>query len=176
MGLKDLEKLLTENGESKSDKAKIDWDAEKNKWLEAVKNFYNDVESWVGELPNLKIDYTSHAITEENIGRYEINKMTITMLNQKVTLEPIGTNLIGAYGRIDLKGKKGAVKFVLVPKKSQGPKIIVTIRDGAEVPPLLPKTDESKSELVWKIATPAPHVKFIDVDGDVFSDALMAVL
>ena len=41
---------------------------------------------------------------------------------------------------------------------------------------MLPKTDESKLELVWKIATPAPHVKFIDVDGDAFSDVLMAVL
>lgn len=48
MGLKDLEKLLTENGDSKSEQIKIDWDAEKHKWLEAVRDFYNDVESWVG--------------------------------------------------------------------------------------------------------------------------------
>ena len=176
MGLKDLEKLLTENGDSKSEQIKIDWDAEKHKWLEAVRDFYNDVESWVGKLPNLKIEYKVHTITEENIGRYEINKMIITMLNQHVTLEPMGSNLIGAYGRIDSKGKKGLVKFVLVPRKFQSPKIIVSIRDGEEVPPLLPKTDESKLELVWKIATPAPHVKFIDVDGDAFSDVLMAVL
>ena len=118
----------------------------------------------------------THTITEENIGRYEINKMIITMLNQHVTLEPIGSNLIGAYGRIDLKGKKGLVKFVLVPRKFQSPKIIVSIRDGEEVPPLLPKTDESKLELVWKIATPAPHVKFIDVDGDAFFFFFLAVL
>ena len=75
MGLKDLEKLLTENGDSKSEQIKIDWDAEKHKWLEAVRDFYNDVESWVGKLPNLKIEYKVHTITEENIGRYEINKM-----------------------------------------------------------------------------------------------------
>ncbi|BBB89713.1 MAG TPA: hypothetical protein PKA28_12455 [Methylomusa anaerophila] len=177
MGLKDLEKLLKEKGENKGNNVEIDWEAEKNKWLNAVADFFHDIECWVGNLPNLKIDYTPITIKEEYIGHYETKKMIITMLNQNVTLEPIGTNLIGAHGRIDLKGKKGTVKFVLVPKKSQGPKVIVRISNEGEIPPLLPETEEAgNSELVWKIATPAPKVKFYDIDGDVFSDALMAVL
>ena len=72
MGLKDLEKLLTENGDSKSEQIKIDWDAEKHKWLEAVRDFYNDVESWVGKLPNLKIEYKVHTITEKMIKAIQI--------------------------------------------------------------------------------------------------------
>ncbi|MDR1701298.1 MAG: hypothetical protein LBR56_00820 [Sporomusaceae bacterium] len=174
MGLKELEKLLKKNGKKKNKEVKIDWDAKKSKWLEAVEKFYQDVDAWIGKLPNLTIDYKLHEITEDYIGKYEINKMIIIMLDEQIILEPIGTMLVGAHGRIDLQGKKGSIKFVLVPKNLQ--KIGIAIQDEKEPQPMLKKADPSKLELVWKIATPAPYVKFIDLDGDVFSDALMAVL
>ncbi|MCP4104243.1 MAG: hypothetical protein GY749_01685 [Desulfobacteraceae bacterium] len=52
----------------------------------------------------LKIFCTDTSISEELIGRYSVRKMTITFFNnEKIELEPVGLDIVGAMGRVDMK-------------------------------------------------------------------------
>lgn len=97
------------------------------------------------------------------------------MAGHKVKLEPIGTNLIGAKGRVDLIGKNGTIRFVLVNKNSSGPKIKVNIWIEGEEPP---KQEEVSKilEWEWKISTPPPRIKYIEFNQETFLSALMEVV
>lgn len=107
---------------------------------------------WIGNNDKIKITYQPIRLSEENIGTYETRKMMITALNQTVSLEPMGTLIIGAHGRIDLKGRKGSVGFILR------------------------KNSSTPDELEWKIIQKPSKNGYIDLNADTFSDALMSLL
>lgn len=113
-------------------------------------------------------------LVEENIGNYQAPMTTITIGNILVKLEPIGTLLIGARGRVDMKGPKGIARLVIVPKESNGPSVRVEVilpgqtpSPRAELPPV--------SEWVWKLASSPPRITYTDLTKESFLDALMGV-
>jgi hypothetical protein len=84
-------------------------------------------------------------------------------------LTPIGTVLIGSKGRIDMSSSAGEVKFVLVEKDSKDPfKFKKSMNDR--------KKSANSLSLQWKISTSPPSIKFIELNEESFSDALMEVL
>lgn len=181
MGSKKLEEFLTKNiskaNVAKDEEKKIDWENEKFKWLQAIKEFYSNVEEWLKpfvDRDQLEIKYNDIHLEEENIGKYDTKSMCIYILNEKVVLEPIGTMLIGAHGRIDMKGKNGVAKFLLVKEKSEGFKFTVTI--GNEALLKEDNEDDIEQKLVWKFATPSPDIKFTLLDGELFSDILLEII
>jgi hypothetical protein len=88
-------------------------------------------------------------------------------------LEPIGTNLIAAQGRVDLIGPYGAVKFVLVNAASDRPRIRVSQKDDQAPNP--PTATQHEQTLVWKIATQAPSIRYLPLAAESFYDAIMQV-
>ncbi len=114
-----------------------------------------------------KIQVTRQKITlnKDNIGSYCTEKLILKLANKEVSLTPIGTVLIGSKGRIDMNSSAGEVKFVLVEKDSKG---ISTQNPDA--------SKESVNPPEWKISTSPPLIKFIELNEDSFSDALMEVL
>ena len=102
--------------------------------------------------------------------------MIIQMLQREIILEPIGMNIIGAAGRVDLKGANGIVKLLLVSKSAASVRFVAIENDEKERSPFLQETKAADHKLVWKIATPAPNVRFIELNGDCFAEALMKVL
>ena len=95
---------------------------------------------------------------------------------------PVGTILIGALGRIDMEGPNGIVKYVLVPEISNAPKIetaiLSTVEDRKKWKEKQQKEAEEimKANKVWKIATPPPNIKYLDLNEDIFFDKLMEVI
>jgi len=177
---KDLEEFLSRQKMSEEEK-KINWGIERDVFVNAVKSFYTKIEELLQPLSKkqlLTIEYVErYRVQEEYIGTYETPQMIIVFNGQRVTFTPVGTNIIGAYGRIDMQGMNGDVKFLWVPKNSDGPKISVTVTMANQPKPerqvSQPVSPEDRS---WKIATPPPRIKFIDLNEDSFSDALMGVL
>jgi len=179
MGKKDLQAFIA--AKKKSEKTKeIDWAKKKDDWLEKLNKLYTNIESWLNDLEQdvVSIKYTDKEINEEHIGMYSARKMVLRIADEQVVLDPVGTLLIGAAGRVDMIGKNGKVKFVLVPESSKGIQIKVTVK--AEVEPEKrdeeDKQDTIKEDWVWKIATPPPSIKYIEIDSDSFSDALLEVI
>ncbi|WP_044749401.1 hypothetical protein [Bacillus alveayuensis] len=143
-----------------------------------IEKFYNQIQKFLAPLQEkglLSLDWEEVKKYEEYLGEYATNKLYINFPNQKVVIEPIGKNIIGAMGRIDMIGKNGNIKFLLVDKEAESPKVTVHFNDGLSKG--LEKIRETKNpEYVWKIATPPPNIKFIDLNEDSFSDALLEVI
>lgn len=176
MGKKDLRAFINAKKQNAVDEEKIDWGKHKDEWLQSLNKIYGQIESWLNDLEDsdvISFGYKNKEINEEHIGIYNANNMIIKIASEQILLEPIGTLLIGAKGRIDMKGKNGIIKFVLVPKQSGGPSIKVDIAVGDK-----PKPEEKKEEpeWVWKISTPPPAIKYIELDSDSFSDAVLEVI
>ncbi len=66
-------------------------------------------------------------INEEYLGSYETKKLILNFNSDTVIFTPVGRNIIGARGRIDMEGKAGKVKFVLVGEGAMSPNIIASI-------------------------------------------------
>lgn len=178
MGKKDLQAFINAKKLTAEDDKKIDWNKMKDEWLAHLKELYIQIEGWLKVFENndvISFEYKRLNLNEEHIGIYESSSMIIKIASEQVLLEPIGTLLIGAKGRVDMKGKSGITKIVLVPKEARGPSIKVDIKVGDEA-----KKAEEKIEVVkewtWKIATPPPAIMYIDLDNDSFSDALLGVI
>ena len=181
MGKKDLQAFIA--AKKKSEKTKeINWDKRKEDWISKLNELYSDIESWLNDLEQeqdvVSIKYIDKEINEEHIGIYTARKMILRIADEQVVLDPVGTLLIGAAGRVDMKGKNGQVKLVLVPASSTGVAIKVQIMEKGEAEGDIQqvKKDKDSEEMVWKIATPPPSIKYIELDSDSFSDALLEVI
>jgi lysyl-tRNA synthetase class II len=178
MGKKDLQAFIA--AKDKIDKTKeIDWTKKKDDWLEKLNKLYADIESWLNDFEKdvISIKYIDKEINEEHIGMYSARKMILRIADEQVVLDPVGTLLIGAAGRVDMIGKNGKVKFVLVPASSKGIQIKVTIKAEGEPEKAAEDTQNTaKEDWVWKIATPPPSIKYLEIDSDSFSDALLEVV
>jgi hypothetical protein len=162
----------TENAKSKP----IDWDKERDDWIGYLELFYSSIQSFLKpylEGRKIKIAYGEKKIFEEDIGEYEARNAIIFFGSNKVKLEPIGTNLIGVKGRVDLIGPNGKVKFVLVNSTANAPKI--PARVGINEPPLPEEKCPDMKSWAWKIATSPPNIRYFEFEPDSFFDALMEV-
>ncbi|MBN4082500.1 hypothetical protein JYT13_01690 [Mariprofundus ferrooxydans] len=127
------------------------------------------------ESGKLTLTTRSICLREEYIGSYDVDALDIILGDTKITLTPIGTNLIGAKGRVDMKGPRGTVKFVLVPKDSSSPSISIQVRiQGKD----MPTKEETKpiADWGWKISTPPPRISYIELEEESFQTALMEVV
>ena len=162
---------------SETRESEIDSSKKRDEWLEYVNKFYKKVGYFLQKYLSggqIKIVYGSKKISEEYIGEYEVSTAIIHLGKNQVRLDPIGTNLIGAKGRVDMVGPNGKVKFVLVDKNASAPRTSVQVWVQGEVPP--PKADKPmKIEWVWKISTPPPRIKYIEFNSESFFDAFMEV-
>lgn len=163
---------------SKNQEVNIDWDQRLTEWKDQLDKFYRTVKGFLGpysESGQINIEESNINLHEEYIGKYAVKELIIHLGSNNILLEPIGTNLIAARGRVDMIGPKGEVKFLLVPKESSGPQIRVHIRVQGDEPP--PKeTPSPVAEWSWKIATPPPKISYIELEEESFKSALMEVV
>lgn len=151
---------------------------ELDEWLNALDKLYADVRGYLSpfeEQGKVAIEEEKVELHEEATGPYRAPKLSIRMGAHAVALLPIGTFLIGAKGRVDMKGPRGTVRFVLVPKGSSAPRITVSIR-RADDPATTPQQPPPVLEWDWKIATSPPNVRYQEINEDSFLDALLEIV
>jgi len=160
---------------SETQRSQLDWSKERDEWLRYLEKFYKKVESFLHDYLSkgqIKIDYVTKKISEEYIGVYEVKSAIIQLGRNQIRLDPIGTNLIGAKGRVDMIGPNGEVKFLLVRRHAPPPKVSI-------LPPGMQRAPEpeepTRIEWSWKIATSPPPIKYIELQQESFFDALMEV-
>lgn len=180
MSLKKLADFL--NDDQDQSETTFDWEQIKNEWIHYVNQLYKDIISWLEpftneENPKIKISFENKVVTED-YGSYEINRMIIMIKNQKVILDPIGTLIIGARGRIDLQGTYGTFRFLLVDKSLKEPLITVDAFSSfnQKLEGIFEKDENETNGLSWKIATPPPNIKYIPINEETFSEVLLSVI
>jgi hypothetical protein len=180
MSKKDFQEYIKKSQARAGEGPEIDWGKKRDEWLDYLKQFYQQIQAFLkdyAESGDLSIEFHEKSINEELIGEYKADSMTVKLKGDEVVFDPIGTNLIGAKGRVDMKGSAGTVKFVLVNKHSSGPRFRLTIQVSGE--PVKEEEKESADHEIewdWKIATPPPRIKYIELDEDSFFDSLMEAI
>jgi hypothetical protein len=155
---------------------KIDLVEELSTWLGKLDSLYEQVRYFLQEYVDkgdIKIECSSIDMYEELLGGYRASKLTISIGQIVVNLDPIGTFLIGARGRVDMKGPRGVARFVVVPPESTQARIRVRVFSHGETP--APEKLPPASTWVWKMATPPPEMRYIELTKESFREALLGV-
>jgi hypothetical protein len=180
MGKEKFEEFIKEN---ETQEEKINWEEKKSFFIEKVEEFYNIIDKYLEPYKDkIEIKDSEIIINEEKLGSYKVKKRVLTIKNAIVEFIPVGTILIGALGRIDMEGPNGIVKYVLVPEISNAPKIETAILSTDEDRKKWKEKQQKEAEeimkanKVWKIATPPPNIKYLDLNEDIFFDKLMEVI
>jgi hypothetical protein len=176
----DFRKFVEDKAKESVSKEPFDWQKEKKSYLSYLTALYDDVKKYLAEfISNGKIKVTESQIEldEESIGRYSANLLNIAIGNSVVQLVPIGTQLIGCKGRVDMKGRKGIIKIVLVDSrmKSLRDHIQITTHIGGQEPPKETTQNKSTDTIVWKwrLLTALPSGKYNELNEENFLEALM---
>lgn len=113
-------------------------------------------------------------LNEEFIGAYTAQEMILKIGRSTVTFTPIGTMLIGTKGRVDVQGPVGTARLSLVNKQVTTARQLIRVTIGR--PPAPPSPEAIKQiEWAWKISTPPPEMKFIELTQETFFDMILAV-
>lgn len=153
---------------------------EKQLWLDQLAQLYRFVDETLAEFIDQKqIQVTQRTVDlyEEQLGAYPAPALTIRIGRQIVELEPIGTFLIGARGRVNMNGPRGIARFVIVAKDASSPRWRVDVQSPAQALSAAPSPAAFKAEdWVWKISTPAPRINYIELTPESFQETLMGVI
>ena len=147
-------------------------------WLRELDTLYSAMEGYLQsytESGQIKIERRPVQLTEEYLGTYDAEALAMSIGNDEVIAQPVGTMLIGSSGRVDLTGPRKTLRIVLLEKG--GPAMKITISDSGG------PTETSSQPLVrgevdhrgWYFATLPPAATVTAFDEDSFRDAIMDV-
>jgi hypothetical protein len=84
--------------------------------------------------------------------------------------------LIGSKGRVDVEGPSGKAALALVDKNAVGLRPVIRISIVEPKEKRQPEVESSRKIVwVWKIATPPPAVKYIELSAESFYELIMEV-
>lgn len=93
----------------------VDWETRKSDWIRSVEELYHRVEELLRssiEAGDASVTWVETQVTEEFVGTYWIPRLEITIGNEGVVFRPMGLVVVGADGRVDLKGARGTVTLL----------------------------------------------------------------
>ena len=107
---------LVEFLEGRKEKAHgIDWEEKKREWLDAVPALYSQIKAVLGATIDkglVKLHEEETKITEDFIGTYEVRELRLTVGDDLVVFTPIGANVVGALGRVDMRGDRDTISLL----------------------------------------------------------------
>lgn len=142
----------------------VDWDKERDEWLEFLQKLYAAVEGFLKgyiEDGKIRVSYSEVLITEDDVGTYTAQEMHIFIGRKVVKLVPVGTMFIGTKGRVDIIGTNGKSRLTLAGKDTTSPRQLI---DATAV-----------KDWVWKIVSAPPTVRFLELNEDTLFQVLMEV-
>jgi hypothetical protein len=175
-GKKEFDRFVKE--QSSIEEETIDWDKARDFWLTKLGELYGTIE---GELKDyieggtITLTRSKISLTEEHIGTYDTEQITIRIGRNTILLKPVGTLLIGTKGRVDVVGPAGTSRFVLVDTSATRPSIMVTVTlPGQQTAPSAKGTSKNP-DWSWKIATKPPRIEYIDLNADSLFQVILEV-
>lgn len=160
-------------------RGEINWEQKKNIWITRLKKLHSDIQEMLKEYVEkgfIDISFEEKTIREEYIGLYNVDIMKLFFKGNTIIIDPIGTLLIGCQGRVDVISKESGniERIVLVEEKDQGSFFKVTIIENDEPQEKVEK--ESGKNIVWKIASRPPKIRYSDLNQDNFLELLLKVI
>ena len=94
----------------------VDWEDRKRWWQIQMRLLLNEVEQWLDPLiKDQTIEFTRSSVprSEDLLGLYQIESGLIKLGNEKLELQPVGSVIVGGFGRVDAKGPNGTAMLLL---------------------------------------------------------------
>ncbi len=179
MNNKTFDEFVSRQQQADPETASIDWEKERDEWLTHLRRLYSMVESFLSKYVSsgqIRLEYRSIDLNEENIGTYSAEQMILRIGRQEVDLVPIGTLLIGSKGRVDVIGPAGKAEMLLVDRQAPSPRslIKVTVGIGGKLPAVASKP-ASEVEWEWRIVTRPPERRFVEITQESLFQLIMEV-
>ncbi len=94
--------------------ANVDWAAKRDAWIKAVNDLYATIENeYLREAKSdVQIRRADRIVTENFIGEYHISDFVLQVGDEHVIFSPKGTIIVGARGRIDVRGDRGEANLI----------------------------------------------------------------
>ena len=143
--------------EAKKQGEQVDWDAERHWWLHALEALYQQIEAWLAPLREqglVSLATIPVQLTEENIGTYTANELVLEFGPQAVVLEPQGTLVIGARGRVDVfrRGSRlDPIMLILSGSKEEPHWTIWLSRDPRQRKPMSQPSFEETLDMLLEV-------------------------
>ena len=93
-----------------------DWEARKQNWLRHLEDLHGLVRTWLQPLVHdgtVRCSTRPVSLEEDFIGEYQADALTLLIGNQSVAFHPKGTLIVGADGRVDVRGQRAVRTMVL---------------------------------------------------------------
>ena len=123
---------------SQKEAERTDWAEKKRTWLRALDGLYKRItQDYLAKAikeGSVIPKCTSTTIAEDFIGEYEVKDLVLQVEDERVIFTPKGTNVVGASGRVDIRGEMGEVTMVLQPGERWG--VVVSRSPTLKVVPL----------------------------------------
>jgi hypothetical protein len=91
----------------------VDWEQKRDDWLAKLRDLMDSIKSWA-EQRRWFVDEQEKTIEEDHIGQYGVPTLFIQAPSGKIHVEPIGCNIIGAQGRVDIESFPSLNRLLLV--------------------------------------------------------------
>ena len=143
----EFEKLVQQFAErqQKTDaESVVNWQEMKIWWVKTVRDLFTQIDGWLHSLissGSVKSVRTTIQLMEQDLGRYDIESLQLELASQRMTFKPVGTMLIGAFGRIEVSGPNGKA-------------VLLLLNTDNKVPP-----NERRSHVAWFVTHPAPSFR-----------------
>jgi hypothetical protein len=177
--IREFDDFVRRQQEAAAGIASVDWDGERKEWLGHLDKIYKKVESLLHKYVSagqIQIGYRQVELNEENIGPYTAKQMVVKIGPKSVVLEPIGTLLVGAKGRVDIIGPAGKAQLLLVDGKASGSASLIHVTVGVDWKlPSAPAKSKREIEWEWKIVTRPPERRFIKITQQSLFQLIMEV-
>jgi hypothetical protein len=156
---------------------------ELREWFQYITVLYGYIKKWLSDYiqkNDIKVEVRKKKLYEEFSGEYEADSLELTLKNSKIIFEPVGTMLIGAKGRVDIKSVNGTVSLILVDKKLDSPSIQVHIftskKEEEDYESKKKNTVPQKIEWVWKVLVNNDQMRYVTLNEENFFDILMELI
>lgn len=179
MSRADFDRFVQRKHEEKAESSAFDPQHELAEWLEHLDRLYSEVQIFLKSYIDAKtarIEFRPIQIKEEFSGPYETKELYLYIGTSTIVFKPIGTMLIGSKGRVDVQGPRGYARLGLVDKAVTHARQLIQVSvslPGARQP--APGVSPKKIEWAWKVITPAPEMKFLDLNEETFFDMIIGV-
>jgi len=122
-----LEETAMKLAEAKKQREGVDWNVERDCWLAAIGELYHRIEAWLAPLQQKGLVACSRIpvqLFEEKIGAYTADSLVLEFGPHEIVLEPKGTLIVGARGRVDVfrRGSRGGQIMLILSGSKEEPR------------------------------------------------------
>lgn len=139
----------------------IDWNNRLVWWRLKVEELLSHMKQWLSPLiadGTIRMHQDRIQISEEMLGSYELPHLIFTFGSVALRIKPVGSVIIGAFGRIDVEGPQGKAMLILVT-------------DDDDAPPA-----QRREQAKWFIAYPEQRQKLFELDEGAFKQLVVDLM